>query len=323
MLKIFHSDNSFALIIAPIIIIGIFLLNIQFGYHVPERYFSFGLWGRFEVESNSIFSIMAFAFDLLATILITNLFNKNGFTEKNTFLPSLLYITFFSYFHSFYFLDGLAVAQLFVILMLMQLFRLDQKEDGRKTVFNAAIFFGIACTFFPILLLGAPFLFFMIWVNRPFVFRESMLTVVGIITPFLYCFLSSYFFHINIGILNLNSSSNEIYSIDMWVVIFSAIFLFLMGAKLLLYKAQVSSIRLKKLFRLLFLLTIFFFGIFLLDVLTYTKVQSLSLMIIPLVLVFPYAFGQKKLKILPSILFHLFFLYAVCKFFIPFNSLVF
>ena len=83
-----------------------------------------------------------------------------------------------------------------------------------------------------------------------------------------------------------------------------------------------SSIRLKKIFRLIILLTILFIGIGLIDAFLYQKMQVVSWLIIPLVLIIPLAFGAEKVLLIPSIVFYILLLFCVSKFFIPFESFV-
>lgn len=322
MLKAFHSNRPIVLLLLPFIVVAIFIINYFTNYHQAGQEMGFGMWGKIQDSKfNLYFSIGAMFLVSLGAILINQVYNKNTFSEKSNFLPGILYVVFLSYFHSFYYLDGLALCQFILILFFSQVIRLDQKEDGRKIVFNTAFFFGLACTFFPVLLLGTPVLFFMIWVNRPFIFRESMIAVTGLATPLIYAVVYSYVFEVNIGLDDLNSSSIEVKAIDTWVIIFSFFLFFIFSLKRLLNKFQISSIKLKKIFRLLLLLTILLFVLFLIDALTYQKVQVLSLMITSLVLVFPYAFDEKKTVLAPTILFYLVFVFAVSKFFISFNDL--
>ena len=322
MLKFFHSNRTSVLALIPLILATFFMLNYFTNYHQIEGQLKLGLWGRYPIENSIVFSIPAVLLVGIGAIVMNNLFNRNDFAEKNNFLPSLLYIVFSSFFYFNYFIDGAGIAHFFLILMLRQLFRLRQKEDGRRLVFNAAFFFGIACTFFPFLILALPFLYFMIWICRPFIFRESALALTGFLVPLVYALLFMYMMDIEISLLSFTSSSKDLHKLDL-IIAFVATGLFsLLALKPLLHKFQVSSIRLKKIFRLIILLTILFVGIALIDAVLYQKMQVVSWLIIPLVLIIPQAFGEKKVLITPSIVFYLLFIFSVSKFFIPFESFV-
>ncbi|HIP33052.1 MAG TPA: hypothetical protein EYG86_09835 [Crocinitomicaceae bacterium] len=323
MLKAFLNNRSLILVFIPVIIALFCLLNWWSPYHLPHKTVGFGLWGNIPNQENRWFSMLAVIIISSSAILVNVVFNRNQFIEKNNYLPALLFTVLMSFFHSFYFLDGLVISQLFILLSLIQLLKLNQKEDGRRAVFNAAFLFGVAFTFFPVLLLGIPFLFLMIWINRPFIFRESMLAVAGVIIPMIYAGVFNYAFEKKVSLSDLNSSSKEIFTIDMWLVLIAGILFVLIGSKRLFYKFNVGLIKLKKTFRVLFLLTIMLSILFLLDVLTYQKVQSLSLLITPLVLIIPYAFTEKRRTIIASVLFYVVFAFSVSKFFVPFNDLAF
>ena len=322
MLKLFHSNRTFVLALIPLILGCFFMLNYFTDYHQIEPQLKLGFWGRYHIKNSIVFSIPAFLLVGVGAIVMNNLFNRNDFTEKNNFLPSLLYIIFSSLFYFNYFIDGVGIAQFFLILMFRQLFRLRQKEDGRRLVFNADFFFGIACTFFPFLMLALPFLYFMIWISRPFILRESALAFTGFAVPFVYVLLYGYIMDVEFNLISFTSSSMEFYKIDLIVAFVTAGLFSLLALKSLLNKFQVSSIRLKKIFRLIILLTILFIGIALIDAVLYQKMQVVSWLIIPLVLVIPQAFGEKKVLITPSIVFYLLLIFTVSKFFIPFGSFV-
>ncbi len=321
MLKIFHSNRTIVLVLIPVLISLYFSMNSFFHYHVLEEQMNFGFFGKYNINStlSSFISSLLIGF---GGVLLNQLFNKNEFSSKNNYLPVLFYVLFLSLSNSFYFLSGLSIAQFLIILSVMQLFQLNQKEDGRKAVFNASFFFGIACVFFPVLFFGWPFLLFIIWINRPFLFREAAISIAGIIIPSLYAFAFILFFDVQLDLTVINSSSIEVHTIDTLVFVSTLMLFFLFGLKTLFYKIQTGSIRIKKIFRLLFFLSILFFILFLVDVLFYKKTQSIILLMIPQVLILPYAFDGKKFKILPKIIFYIFFIFTLVKFFIPFNELL-
>ena len=323
MLNLFRQNNPYVLAFIPVIVIVLLTLNALFPYHLLESTVSFGLWGSIDGGKPLLNAVFSGSLITLSAIAINALFNRNEFSEKNNFLPAILYVLYTSFFHSFYYIDGLVITQLFFILMIRQLLRLRQKDDGRKIVFNAGFLFGIACTFFPLFIFGLPFIFLIIWISRPFILRESALLLVGVLLPFIYVFLYSIFFQINIDVENFNSSSKEVFIIDMWLIIGSLFLFFFMGIGTLLTTMASSSIRLKKVFRMILLLAVFTFGLFLLDALTYKKIQVLSLLLIPVAFVLPYAFGESKPHKGAAVVFYILFLFTITKFFVPFESFIF
>lgn len=323
MVKLFFGNRSFAMIFLPFII-GLFgVLNYFFQHHNPEEQVVLGFWGNMGTQSYWPYQIGAFFLIFINSILINNVFNRNDFMEKNNYIASLLYVVIMSFFHSFYFLSGASIAQTLLILMFVQLFKLNQNEDGRRDVFNASIIFGLAASLYPVLLLGTPFLFWMIWVVRPFVLRESLLAITGFVLPLIYAGLYGFFFGVKIVRDEFSSSAGEWHYYDFVILSFFVVLLIIASLSDVSNKIAASTIRLKKLFRILLLLIGFSVGIALIEFFVFEKLEGLGLLAFPLMFIIPYAFGIKTPRPFAVITYYLIFFFAVGKFFIPFDSLGF
>ena len=323
MVRIFFGNRSYALLFLPFIIGGLYACNHFTDYYSSEQQLNFGFWGIMNPPFLLATDFAAMLLIFINAVLINTLFNRNEFMEKNNFLTSMFYVCFMSFFSTFYHLDGLSIAQTLLVLSIIQIFKLNQNQDGRRAVFNASILFGTACTFFPVLLIGTPFLFWIIWVLRPFVLRESILVLMGFTIPLIYTGVYSYIFQTRLERNQFSSSSAEIHFLDMIVIGSGILLLLFMSAKLLLAKLRVSSIRLKKLFRIIGLLISLSGGIVILEFFVFDKLAAGGLLLFPLVFFFPYAFGEKNPKVLPTLTFYLVILFSVGKFFISFDQLAF
>lgn len=269
------------------------------------------------------FQITSIVLIFISSILLNVIFNRNEFMERNSHLTPLLYITLMSFFHFFYFLEGLSFAQLFIVLTVFQLFKLNQNEDGRRIVFNAGFFFSVACTFYPVLFIGLPFLFWMVWVMRPFILRESALLVTGFIVPLIYSGAYSIIFKTSLDRTEFSSSSPVFHWLNILVCCVGILLLILVSLKGLFAKINVSSIRMKKLFRLMLLFIILCLLIIFIDFFAFHKVEAGGLILICLVFIIPYGFGQKTQRAFPTFIYYLVFFYSVSKFFIPYEAITF
>lgn len=323
MVTLFFGNRSYALLFLPILIGGFYFCNHLTNYHVPPEAINLGFWGTIQVPFSWPMDFAALALILINAILLNTLFNRNEFMEKNNYLSSMLYVVFMSFFPVFYHLDGLALAETLLILTLIQLFRLNQNEDGRRAVFNSALLFGTACTFSPILLLGLPILFWAVWVIRPFFMRESLLVLAGLATPLLYTLVYTYLFDIRMERNHFSSSSAEFVWLDMSVLGGAILLIGLASLSGVMGKFRGSSIRLKKLFRMLGLFIWMFLAAGALEFLVFNKLAALCLLILPLIFYLTYAFGERQPKGFPTFVFYLLFLFAVGKFFIPFDQIAF
>ena len=294
-------------------------LNLWMGHHLPSINTGFGFWNIPLKESMIISVVLGPGLVVINAILLNWAFNRNGFKEKNNYLPALLFLIFSSYFHSFYFLNGFGIAQLFVVMTLVQLLRLDQNLDGRRTIFNAAFLLGVATTFHPFLLISVPFLFWMIWTLRPFIFRESALAVVGYAVPLLYAGTYSVISETKLLNKQFSSASLEWLFPDIYVITGGTFLLSIISIGAVIQKSQQSSIRLKKIFRLHILMVIFLGLLASMEFLAFQKIEPISGLLIVLVFFMPYGFGEKMPKTVPTVIFYLLFIFSVSKFFVPFE----
>lgn len=281
------------------------------------------MWGVVQQKNHWLIQLVALGLILANALVLNSIFNRNEFMERNSYLTPFFYVVIMSFFHSFYFLSGLSIAQACVVLMLLQLFKLNQNEDGRKAAFNIGLFYGLGCTFYPVLMLGFPFVFWMVWVMRPLVLRESLLVAAGFMVPLVYSGVYGLFVKTRLDKTEFSSSPDELHWLNTVVLVAGVTLLMLLSLKGIYAKINVSSIRMKKLFRLLLLFIVMTVLIILIEFFIFHKVEPIGLLLMLLVFFLPYGFGEKKQKVIPSIVFYVVFFYSVTKFFIPFETLTF
>lgn len=323
MVRLFFGNRTFALLILPFMAVLYVGLNFYFPYHLPEETAHFGFWGDFLPQSSWISQVIAPALVFGEAILINTLYNRNEFLDRNTFTPALLYFTLMSAFHSYYFLDGFALAQFCVIMALDQLYQLQQNEDGRKRAFNIGFWLGMACTFHPTLVLFLVVAFWMMWVIRPFIMRESMLLVLGFLIPLMYGGFYSAWAGIKIQNAQITATAIEL-NIEDVLVIGGLTFLFIvLSLGTLTRKSQQSSIRLKKHFRILMIFIIFGLLLTIFEYLFFRKKEQFAMVFVPLVFILPYAFGYKKQRDVTTIAYYILLIFSIGRFIYPLEFLAF
>lgn len=319
MVKLFLGNRSGILLLLPVLVLGYVALNFFYPHHLPSSQTGFGFYGQLLDEASLLSQILSPLLILLNAVLINAIFNRNGFMEKNNYLPALVYVVSKSYFHSFYFFTSFGVAETFLVLAFLQIFKLDQNLDGRKSVFNAAFFVGVAASIYPMLFLFFPALFFIIWVLRPFVFRESLLTAVGFLIPLLYAGAYSTWFGIPIRGEGFFGGIGEWKFPDLYVVGGGLLILLVTGLGIIRLKLGQSSIRLKKLFRVLLWMIFFFLLLGALELVLLKRIDSVSIVIGWIVFFITYSFSVKNLPQFPVVIFYLILIFSVGKFFISFD----
>lgn len=320
MVKLFLSNRSIVQFLLPFVVVIYVLLNYSTKYYGYSETVNFGFWGSTK-SINPVYSqLFASLFILINAIGINAIFNWNQFLERNSFMPSLQYVILLSFYHSFYQIDGLLISHTLIIVTVYQLYFLRQNDDGRKTVFNAGFFAGIAATFHPPLIGLLPILFFMIWCIRPFVFREILLSIIGFSIPLIYGSFFLIFNKASIDLTLIKSSTNyERLQFDFLVVFGIFICSLLLSLVSIQAHIQKSSLRLKKMTRMLWWLVVAGIVIGIIDFFENNgQIQRFSLIMIPFSFFLTFSFSHKTLGIVAIGLFYITLTYSVLKFFLHF-----
>jgi Family of unknown function (DUF6427) len=318
MLRLFLGNQFVALLFLPLVVGLYFVLNQFTEYFELFPEIDFGCWGTYVFLQYNWANYISFPIVIINAIGANYVFNSNEFHDKNTYVISLFYVVFLSFFQCFYQANGVLLAHSAIISGLFQVFRLDYNKDGRRAVFNSGFLFGLATTFHPPYIIFLPVVSWMILRIRPFVLREFLLTIVGYIIPLLYgvCFLYG-FMHKKLRFETL-SEGNHLVKKEMFVSISLAIFAIigLFSLIVLSNKSGKSSIRFKKMISVLKLL---FFAIILLGLMEFVMFKGyewISLIVVPIVFFYPFSFFNKSSHFLGSLIFYLSFIFSIAKFFI-------
>ena len=322
MIKLFSGNNIIALTLLPFLIAGYFLLNngvlgFTGGFFETSNSIDLGLWGSVKSSTYLWIPITSAAIILFNAVGLNYLFNANVFHERNSYIVSLLYVILMSFYHSFYQLDGVIIAQTFLILTLFQLFKLENNVDGRATSFNAGFFFGVAASFHPSLIFVFPVLWFMILRIRPFVWREITLSIVGFIVPLIYGFS---FIIWKEEQINWNFIETSVNYVQKQLIFLSSMALFVVAALLSLYglssRNMASSIRFRKLTSIVLMFLLIGIGLGVIEIIFLKQYEWFSFSTISLALFLPFSFFYKSTQLFARMLFYVIFLFSIFKFFI-------
>ncbi len=190
MIKAFAGNIAFVLVIIPLIIATNLTLELFFNafntseLHVTNlldiRLTPFNYWLNFS---------MVLVLLSLNAVLINFTFNSHEFFERNTYLPSLLYVLLVGFFPLSIYVNGELFAQTFAILAINQVFNIRQSEDARKWIFNTSFFLGIAFIFNPVYSAFLIVAYAILFTIRPFVTREFILGLIGFVIPLMWLLL--------------------------------------------------------------------------------------------------------------------------------------
>lgn len=192
MYFIYTKNHPFVLFFTPLIIVAYLLTQTYFIEHTNWVDVNFGWFGDYTIAYTNALIINTIVLSL-NSILINWIFNFNEFLDKNSYVPSLVYITLILFFDASLQLSGATLAQTFILLALFNVYGLNQQDDARKKAFSIGFFNGIAICLVPEYFPLAPLAFIQLWTFRPFRFKEFILVLFGMLTPFSYAFFISLF----------------------------------------------------------------------------------------------------------------------------------
>lgn len=323
MIRFFLGNQFVVVLFLPLVIAGYIVLNSGWWnsetilFEVSE-FMDFGLWGKFPEPAFSWMKFVPGVFVLTNALLLNFLFNINTFYEKNSYIVSLLYVVLMSFYHSYYQIDGVLIAHLFLILAFFQLFKLENNLDGRRIAFNAGFMFGLAASVHPPLIFSLPVLWLMITRIRPFVFREILLATVGFAIPLIYGFIFVFW---NENQINWNFIETTYAYTQKQIIFISSMILFTLSAILGLIGMRIknskSSIRFRKLTAMIFIFLFIGLGLGVFQILFFdNQYEWFSFAMISLALFLPFSFFHKSTQVFATILFYATFLFSIAKFFI-------
>lgn len=315
MIRLFLENRFGALLTLPIILCLYIFLNYSFPYYEIVEETNLGLWSAAFSFPIWLKMILGGLLILVNSVWLNWIFNSHEFLDRNSYIVSLLYVVTMSFYHSFYSLDGLLVAQTFVICMLSQFFQLKQNADGRRNVFNGFLFAGLAATFHPYLVFSFPILIIMILIIRPFVLREFFLALGGFLIPLIYASIFQWYFDHTFALQILKNSTNYRLQTDFLITLIFFGILLALGTISLRTRMQKSSIRLKKQIQIIWLLVLISMTIGIIDFIYFFQIERFSLLLIPLSILLTYSFLHKTYGIISTIVFYLTIIYSVVKFF--------
>lgn len=305
MFKLFAGNQPLVLILLPIIPIANLVLESYFPVFTAYGSFETNLWGMsVQSEFNWLLGLSSVALIVLNGIIINHTFNKHEFFERNTYLPALIYVILATLFPMSTVFNGEALAQTFIVLMILQLFQLKQNEDGRASCFNSAFFLTLAVSLNPIYIFLFPFLWLGIIRIRPFVFREYLLTLAGSVVPLLMLLYINPTFYVitekDVPMLTFPQLGAKLF----WIAYAGTAFGLIFSYRFVMARFPKSTIRFKRLFGLVSLLLVYSFLVALFPNLLYNTDYYSSIGAVVLALVLPYAYLDSRVK-LPAVIIYL------------------
>lgn len=134
----------------------------------------------------------AFILLMMGAAILNYVINEHEILGKQSYLPALFYILLMSSSPFHLALHPGLFANLFLMLAMNQLFNIYRKEISFSQVFDAGLLIALASLFYLPSILLFPLVWIALIVFRPFIWREWIIALIGLIVPYLY--LCVYYF---------------------------------------------------------------------------------------------------------------------------------
>lgn len=316
MFKAFAGNQPYVILFVPIIVVVHVLANFFYsGFPVEHLITNNQLWQiNFQFVPIPLSLVLTIIFMSFNALFVNHIFNSNEFFERNTYLPSILYVILASFFPFSVNFNSTLIAQTLLILGLGQLIKVKQNEDAKKQTFNLGFFLGTAISFEPALVFALPFFSLSVLNVRPFVVREQLLLILGVLTPLLWVYVFGKNLH--------NYQANYTVIIDKSNVDFSvyigAIILVIIASITsfigILKRLNKSSIRFRRIIGML--IWIFAYAILagIACLFIMESFDCFSYLIIVLSFVFPYLYLSSKNKLAANLIYTIFVVASLVKF---------
>jgi hypothetical protein len=183
LVNLYKSKTPLSVFTLPLVIglVALSLLTNPTGANVYFFKWQTAFFGQIQAISWLNFLLAGGMISLNAHRL-NNVFNRNSFYSKDTFLPGFIYVSGLVLFKSLDF-SPLMVAHFFIIGALSQLLQLKRQEPSKDLVFKASFLVGLAIVFSPLTISLCILPWIALGLVKPFVWREWVVVILGLAIP--------------------------------------------------------------------------------------------------------------------------------------------
>lgn len=184
----FKSNNASSFIFLPFIAIAIWVFGFTAPSVLPVKYTMplYELIAGVFAPVPWLSTLMALLLVIGEAFLLNYIVTENEVLTKQSYLPALIYIVFMSNNNDLLMLHPVLFANLFLLFAVNKLLSSYRKDIAFSQVFDAGFLASIATLFyFPSVVL-LPLLGVGLILLRPFIWREWVISILGVILPYLF-----------------------------------------------------------------------------------------------------------------------------------------
>lgn len=192
LVNLYKAKTPVSIFSLPLIV-GLVCLTLFFREPVTHVYFFKWQTDFFlRIQENTWLNfLLASALISLNAHQLNNIFNRNNFYSKDTFLPGFIYVIGLATFESIDF-SPLIAAHLFLIGAIAALLQLKRQESDKNLVFIGSFCVSLTVIFSPLLILLVLLPWLALLITKPFNWREWIVAVLGLSLPIFYHSIFNY-----------------------------------------------------------------------------------------------------------------------------------
>ena len=183
------------------------------------------LFGYFPI----VLQIMGVILLVLQALLFNKMIIEHHLLASKTYVPALIYILLMSCTPTLLFAHPALFSNFFLIIALNRLFATYRAESVFTKVYDAGLYTGLASLFYLPALFMLPFLWVALAILRPFVWREWVISFMGLVTPYFFVFTYYYWFS-ELDVMAGFFEVNESLATNVQITVTHSIFVLAAGA---------------------------------------------------------------------------------------------
>jgi hypothetical protein len=185
--QFFKSNNASAYIFIPLLTIALWVFGYIHPVGIPPVKHAMPLFELLSSPFSNIWLNISIALILVVAeaFLLNYIVNDNEILTRPSFLPALLYIIFMSSNKAMLILHPLIFGNFFLLLAIHRLLNSYRKDKAFSQFFDAGFLIAIASLFYFPYIVFFPVMAAALVILRPFNWREWIISVCGILTPYL------------------------------------------------------------------------------------------------------------------------------------------
>lgn len=187
-ISIFKNNQPLSIILLSIVMIVLWIPSFQITTSIPYNN-TMPLYEFYARGANNIPSLhhfMALILIVSEAILLNYILNKFDIMVKKTAMPAIFYCLLMSCCKPLTHFYPLLFSNFFILLALFKIGLSYRVDEAFSTIFDASFFIATASLFYFPSIIIYPLIWVTLIVIRPFIWREWVISVIGLLLPYLF-----------------------------------------------------------------------------------------------------------------------------------------